>query len=358
MVIQIDGSWGEGGGQIVRLCVALSAIIRTPIIIDNIRYKRSPSGLRPQHETAVRAVARMTDADVKGLAVGSTKLEFSPRNLKGGKLFFDSGTAASTSLILQSIMPITIFANDPVQLEIHGGTNNPWAPITDYLQEVLLPTINKMRFRGSIHLLKRGFYPQGGGIVTLTAQPMNNLTPILLKEKGKIQKIRGLSYSSRLPFHIVERMAKSANKTLLKNGYNEAIINLESLQPKDSNCALNSGCGLILFAELSSGAVIAGDSLGELGKPAEQVGYEAARNLYEQLRTDSPIDKHLGDQLIVYMGLASGSSEIKVSQLTLHTLTCIHIVESILNTRFKVLGERDKPATIICDGIGQKGFNL
>ena len=354
MVIDVDGSWGEGGGQVVRLSVALSALIGKPITICNIRAKRSPPGLRPQHETAVRAVAQMADAEVEGLSVGSTRLSFSPKTSKGGRLFFDAGTAASTSLILQSLMPIMAFSKEPVQVELHGGTNNPWAPAIDYLQGALLPTLARMRFRGSIELVRRGFYPQGGGIVRAAVSPVERLNSIVSTEFGEIRGIRGLSYSSRLPSHIAARMATSANKTIVKDGFKEASIELESLQPRDSRCAINSGCGIILFAELSSGAIICGDSLGEIGKPAEQVGYEAAESLCEQLRTGSPVDKHLGDQLIVYMGLACGLSEVKVSQLTLHTLTCIHVLEEMLDVHFKVFGEKDAPATITCEGIGLK----
>lgn len=352
MVIEIDGSWGEGGGQILRICVALSAVTGKSVRIYNIRAKRSPPGIRPQHETAVRAVTQITDAEVKGLKVGSSELEFFPKTPKGGKFFFDAGTAASTSLILQSLIPTMAFSKEPFNVEIHGGTNNPWAPGVDYVQEVLLPTIAKMGFKGSVELIRRGFYPKGGGIVRAAVNPVGRLSPLILKEFGEIRRIYGLSYSSRLPSHIVDRMAKSANKTLQDAGYRETNIKLECSQPGDKLCAINPGCGIVLFAELSSGAIMGSDSLGEIGKPAERVGQEAAKGLCDQLRTNSPVDEHLGDQLIVYMALASGSSEIRVSELTLHTITCIYVSEQMLGTRFEVFGERGKSAAIVCEGSG------
>lgn len=354
MVIEIDGSWGEGGGQILRVGVALSAVIEKPIRIYDIRAKRSAPGLRPQHETAVRAVAQITGAEVKGLKVGSSELEFSPKKAKGGKFLFDAGTAASTSLILQSLMPTMIFSTESSQIEIHGGTNNPWAPIVDYIQEALLPTIVKMGFRGSIELVRRGFYPRGGGIVKVNTSPIERLDPLVLKEFGEIRRIYGLSYSSRLPIHIVDRMAKSATKTLQDAGYDGTTIRRECLRPSDRRCAIDPGCGIILFAELTSGAIIGSDSLGKINKSAERVGYETARSLIEQLKTSCPIDEHLGDQLIVYMALADGFSEIRVGELTLHTVTCIHVSEQVTDAKFEVFGEVGKQATITCKGIGHK----
>lgn len=230
---------GEGGGQILRVGVALSAVTDTPVRIYDIRAKRPSPGLRPQHERAVRAVAQITNAEVKGLEVGSSELEFSPKKAKGGKFLFDTGTAASTSLILQSLMPTMAFASEPFQTEIRGGTNNPWAPTVDYIRELLLPTIVKMGYTGSIELEKRGFYPRGKGIVKTETIPIEKLNPIILKESGKVRRIRGLSYSSRLPYHIVDRMAKSAAKTLQDAGYPAANISRENLQPGSNRCAID-----------------------------------------------------------------------------------------------------------------------
>ncbi|MDQ1278978.1 MAG: 3-terminal phosphate cyclase [Thermoproteota archaeon] len=350
----MDGSWGEGGGQILRIGVALSAVIDRPIRIYDIRAKRPSPGLRPQHETAVRAVAQITNAEVKGLEIGSSEIEFSPNRAKGGKFLFDTGTAASTSLILQSLMPTMTFASKPFQTEIRGGTNNPWAPTVDYIQEILLPTVKKMGYKGSIELEKRGFYPRGGGIVRADATPIEKLNPIILKESGKVTRIRGLAYSSRLPYHIVDRMAKSATKTLQDAGYPLVTIERENLQPGSNRCAIDPGCGIILFAEFASGAMIGSDNLGRTNKPAERVGYEAANGLIEQLKTGCPVDEHLGDQLIVYMALADGVSEINVSKLTLHTTTCVHVAEQIAKAKFQISGEVGKQATIICKGIGYK----
>lgn len=351
-ITSVDGSYGEGGGQILRVSVALSAVTGKPVKLYSIRAKRSPPGLRPQHATAVEAVAQISNAAVSDLKVGSMEVNFYPQSPKSGEFLFDAGTAASTTLILQSLMPAMAFAPRRISVEVRGGTNAPWAPVVEYLQGVLLPTIGKMGLKGSVDLIRRGFYPRGGGIVRTSVEPVKTLKPIVLTEFGEVLKIRGLSYSSRLPVHIVERMAKSAEQTLREGGYGNLKVELEGLQPDNPKCAIDQGCGIILLAELSSGAIVGSDSLGALGKPAEKVGKEAAIKLLNQLKAEAPVDNHLGDQLIVYMALADGYSKLRVSELTLHTVTCIHVSEKIVGATFEVIGEQGKPATIACNGIG------
>lgn len=341
---------GEGGGQILRVSVALSTILGKPIRIRNVRRRRSPAGLRPQHKTAVAALARMSNASVEGLKIGSTRLTFSPAKLTGGSFFFDTGTAGSISLILQSLIPVMAFSTRRFRVEVRGGTNNPLAPPVDYLDCVLLPTVSKMGLKASIHLLKRGFYPRGGGIVQAEVEPIKQLKPIILNEFKELREITGVSYSSRLPCHIVERMAESAGKTLAGEGHKDAKIRLECLQPNDRKCARDPGTGIMLSANLLPQGILGSDSLGEIGKPAEQVGWEAASNLINQLATASPVDRFLGDQLIIYMALASGASTIRVSELTSHTITCMTVSKIVAGARFNVTGRQGKPATITCGG--------
>ena len=350
MVLEIDGSMGEGGGQILRVSVALSTILGKPIRIDNIRRRRSPPGLRPQHKTAVAALAQMSNAAVEGLKIGSTRLTYDPGKLTGGSCFFDTGTAGSVSLILQSLLPVMAFSTRRFYVEVRGGTNNPLAPPVDYLQGVLLPTVSRMGLQASIQLLKRGFYPRGGGIVRAEVEPVKQLTPLVLTECKAIQKIAGVSYSSRLPCHIVERMADSVGKTLAAEGHKDVNLRLECLQPHDRKCARDPGAGILLVAHLLPHGILGSDSLGELGKPAERVGWEAASNLLRQLAAASPVDMFLGDQLIIYMALASGASTIRVSELTSHTVTCMAVSQLIAGVRFNVAGRQGTPATITCGG--------
>jgi RNA 3'-terminal phosphate cyclase (ATP) len=351
-IFSLDGSIGEGGGQVLRTAIALSAMMMKPIRIYNIRAKRSPQGLRPQHMTAVKAVAWLADADVKGLSVGSSEVVFIPKRLRGGKTTFDAGTAGSTTLILQSLMPAMAFAEERVEAEIRGGTNNPMAPAFEYLSYVLLPVLRQMGCNFSLELMRRGFYPRGQGIVRVRSEPVDYLKPIRLTEFSGIEKISGISYSCRLPGHIAERMARSASKFLSANGYENTDISLEVLQADAPKCSVDPGCGIILFARTKDGNIIASDSLGRLGVPAEKIGEEAAADLVKQLNAKAPVDKHLGDQLVIWTAIAKGHSEYRVTELTLHTLTSIEVCKRLTGAEFVVEGTIGEPGRIYCKGIG------
>lgn len=354
MWLEIDGSIGEGGGQILRNAVALSAVLLKPIKVKNIRAKRDNPGLRPQHLTAVKAVAEMASAEVQGLAIGSTTITFRPTSRpRGGSMKFDAGTAGSTTLMLQSLMPTMSFASGPVQLELRGGTNNPMAPPVEYLRDVLLPMVERMGGKFTVELVKRGFYPRGGGIVRVESRPVDRLKPLRLVEFRGVKRVRGLSFSCRLPGHIVERMADSAERILRKEGYDVEVVR-EALQPNDPRCSIDPGCGIILLAELNDGVVIGVDRLGEKGVPAERIGQEASEDLLEQLRREAPVDRHLGDQLVIWACLADGVSEYRVTELTTHTTTSITLCRMFADNRVEVEGEEGGPAKIIIEGIGLK----
>ncbi|MEM0452088.1 MAG: RNA 3'-terminal phosphate cyclase [Nitrososphaerota archaeon] len=354
MFVEIDGSMGEGGGQILRNAVALSAVLLKPIKIKNIRVKRSNPGLRPQHLTAVKAVATLSSAEVAGLKVGSLEIVFNPKSRpKGGVIEFDAGTAGSTTLMLQSLMPTMAFASESVEVKLIGGTNNPMAPPVEYLQWVLMPILEKMGCRFRVELLKRGFYPRGGGVVKACSDPVDILKPVKIVEFKGVKKIRGLSYSCRLPGHIAERMASTSEKILRENGY-DVEIRREVLQPNDSKCSMDPGCGIILLAELGDGFVIGVDKLGEKGVPAEKIAEEASRELLEELSSEAPVDKHLGDQLVIWACLAEGTSQYRVTKLTKHTTTSLELCRILTNAKIEIDGIEGKPATITIEGIGLK----
>jgi RNA 3'-terminal phosphate cyclase (ATP) len=356
-MVEIKGDMLEGGGQLLRISTAISAIIKKSLVITNIRANRTPPGLRAQHLNAVKAIGKLTSAEIEGLALGSDKIKFIPRISVGGNLTVDVGTAGSTSLVLQALMPVAAFAPEPVSLEVNGGTNNSKAPAIEYIQNVVIPIISKMGYQGSVDLIKRGFYPKGMGKIIASCNPIEKLKPLILKEMGTPIKIWGLSYSCRLPSHISERMAKSAQKLLAKEGY-DSTISIESLDKHDVKCSIDPGCGIILFSTLSSGGVLGSDALGKLGKTAEKVGEEAASHMLNNLEQSSPIDRFLSDQLIIYNALADGKSEMKVAQLTLHTLTCIELCKQLLGAVFQIDGRIDEPSYITCSGIGISNKNI
>jgi RNA 3'-terminal phosphate cyclase (ATP) len=347
LMIEIDGSIGEGGGQVLRVCLALSALTRKSVKIKNIRINRTNPGLRSQHLTAIRAVAEVTAAKVSGLAIGSSEIIFSPGAMHGGTFHFDAKTAGSTTLILQALLPVLAFADQRSSVTLIGGTNNPLAPQADYVINVLNPVLARMGFLYQLRLVKRGFYPRGGGLIHVFTEPVDVLHPINIVDMGSPRQIRGVSHSRNLPEHVVERQADAAILSCSRAGYHNISIVRDAGQRAESP---STGSGVVLWAETSTGGRLAGDALGARGKPAEQVGEEAAAGLLAQLSTGAPFDAHLGDQLIVWLALANGRSRIKTAKLTLHAVTAMKVTETLTGCQFKTRGEIGTPGTIQCLG--------
>ena len=355
--VEIDGSYGEGGGQILRTAVALSALTGKPVRVYNIRAKRPNPGLQAQHLTGVKAVAMISKARVDGLRIRSTEITMYPQRITGGNFSFDVGTAGSISLVLQSVLPALAFAAAPSSLKITGGTDVAWSPPIDYMRNVFFKLLAKMGYHVDCEVKRRGHYPKGGGQVVVYTHPVEKLSPITLMDLGEVQRIQGVSHCVRLPRHVAERQASTARRVLEAEGYRDVEIAVESYPPgRDPH--LGPGSGIVLWAETSTGTVIGADALGERGKPAEKVGEEAAAKLLEELRLGAAVDKHASDMLIPYMAVADGSSSIKTSELTMHTATAIHVVESFLPVKFEVEGKLGSPAVIRVNGVGMRNPSL
>ncbi len=354
-MIEVDGSIGEGGGQVLRTSIALSALLGEPVKIFNIRAKRSPPGLKAQHITGVKAVASLVGAEVEGLELGSQVLTFVPKERRGGSFSFDVGTAGSISLVLQALLPAAAFAPSPVELTVRGGTDVKWAPPIDYMKHVFAPIMAKMGYSVSIEVVRRGHYPRGGGIVKVRANPVSTLSPLRLEKRGAITRIRGISHCVRLPSHVAKRQAYAAYRLLKEEGFGGDLhIDVESYPPnKDPH--LGPGSGIVLWAETDRGCVLGADALGERGKPAEQVGEEAAGKLLKELRGKATVDIHMADMLIPYMAIADGESVIRTRELTLHAFTNIKITEMITGVKFEVQGTLGAPAIIRVKGISFTG---
>ncbi len=330
VVVEIDGSMGEGGGQILRYSLGFSAVTLKPVRIYNVRAKRSNPGLRPQHLTAVKALQEITDATVRGARVGSMEVYFEPHRRKPGNYVFNIGTAGSVTLVLQAILPALIFSGGYSRVEITGGTDVPWSPPIDYFRYVFVHNISLFGIRINVKLYRRGHYPRGGGHVVVEVEPLRGfLKPIRIIERGEIRSIRGISHAVRLPRHVAERQARSAARIISEELGVEPEIIIESYPPrKDPH--LGPGSGIVLYADVSSGTRIGSDSLGARGKRAEVVGEEAANKLLEELGSGMAFDSHMGDMLIPYMFLARGMSVAGVSKLTSHTLTAIEVSKIFL----------------------------
>jgi len=350
-IIEIDGSIGEGGGQVLRTAIALSALSMKPVKIYNIRAKRPNPGLRPQHMEGVRALATLTRAKVEGLKPGSTTLTFHPKTRASGKIKVNIGTAGSISLVLQAILPALAFSPEKTEIEITGGTDVKWSPPIDYIKHVFLPHLTRMGYHVEVHVLRRGHYPKGGGKVRVIAKPVRKINPIRAVELGEIVKIEGISHCVRLPRHVAERQANAARSFLEKAGFTNVNIGVEWYKPEEDR-HLGPGSGIVLWASSNRGAILGSDALGERGKRAENVGVEAARKLVSEISKRAPIDRHLGDMLPPYMAIASGLSEILVTELTLHAETNIAIIEKILGVKFQVEKHRNGRAKIKVHGLG------
>lgn len=341
-MIEIDGSYGEGGGQILRTSIALSAVLHEPVRIFNVRIKRPKPGLAQQHLTGIKAMQKITNAEVGGAEVGSTEVKFSPRAIEPGKYVINVGTAGSISLVLQTLLLPCAFAKDAIELKITGGTDVAWSPSMDYVRHIFYQIVAKMGYRVKIEVLKRGYYPRGNGEVVAKVFPVEKFKSLQLVDGGNLIKIKGIAHSSNLPCHIVEREIKAAKSALGR----------ECEIAGECSKYFSTGTGITLWAEYES-SVLGGSAIGEIGKPAEKVGEEAARMLLEEMQSNATLDSHMGDQIIPYIALAEGESEIAVSRLTNHLKTNIYIVEKILGSRFEI-SEREGKHYISVEGVGFK----
>lgn len=350
-MIEIDGAFGEGGGQILRTSIALSALTMQPVSIDNIRAGRPKPGLKRQHLAGIEVLAQLVKADVKGLEVGSTQIEFTPRERKGGRFSYDVGTAGSISLILQAALPTAALSPEPVQFDLIGGTDVAWSPPIDYMRDVFVHTLHTMGPVVDISLTRRGHFPRGGGKVTCTITPVEKIEPIERERFGDLQEVRGISHCVRLPPHVAERQANSARDRLNERGIIDVLIEKESYK-KQEDRHLGPGSGIVIWAESVSGIRLGADSLGAKGKPAEDVGIECANHLLKELSTGMAVDSHLCDMLIPYLALADGVSRIGVTEITSHLKTNIWAARKLLDADVSLQGELGEPGKLVVSGTG------
>ncbi len=340
-MLVMDGSYGEGGGQILRTSVALSALLGEPIRVENIRSNRPKPGLAQQHLTGLKALARLTDADTKGIELGSTSIEFAPRHIRPGRYEIEIGTAGSISLILQVASLPAAFAGGEVELDITGGTDVPWSPPMDYVRSVFYPTLGRMGYFASIEIARRGHYPKGGGKARIEISSIRYLKPLELAERGELIGIRGVAHAINLKEHVAERMAKAARGALKDYPCDIAL---------ETGTGLSAGAGITLWAEFEN-AVLGSSALGKLGKPAEEVGSEGGMGLLREIESAATLDVHMGDQIVPYMAIARGKSRAIVRELTNHLLTNIHVVEKILGVKFHTT-PLEKGFSLEVEGIG------
>jgi len=356
-MVEIDGSVMEGGGQILRMSVGLSALLRRPIKIHGIRAGRSSPGLKAQHLTGISLVRDLTAGKLTGGTFGSTQISFRPGALQGGQYNADTKSAGAVCLLAQISMPCALFAPSQVCLNLRGGTNADMAPQIDEYTEIFLPNIAKFGFEFEFEVVRKGFFPKGGGEVNFFLSPVKELRAIQMTEVGRITEVRGWSFSAgSLPVRVAERMSSSCRSHLAEAdcpALRGIEVGIETYK-EDTATAQGSGSGIVLVARTSTGCILGGSALGSPRVAAESTGRKAAEELLEAVEAGGTVDKYIQDQMIIFMALARGESRLLCGPITLHTETAIHIAETLTGARFRVCPSPGTQNTwlISCTGIG------
>ncbi|HEX6253420.1 MAG TPA: RNA 3'-terminal phosphate cyclase [Nitrososphaera sp.] len=340
-LVKIDGSQGEGGGQILRTAISLSAITGKPIEVTNIRANRTSPGLRPQHMAGIRIIADLFHARAENLKVGAEWIRFSPSDkFEGGSIKFDIGTAGSIPLILMTVVPAVSLSNNSLQIEVTGGTDVKASPTIDYIKYIVAKSYLSIGPKFSVDILKRGYYPKGGGVVQCTIKPCKTPGTIELLATGYLEP-KIISVCSQLPVHVAKRQISSA---------------LIALEKKDIRCSnytasietsISPGSSILVYSASDFGLYVGGDSIGELGKRAEAVGTEAAMRFLDSTLAQATVDPFLADMLVIPLALSKGKSRYRVARVTQHLLTNLHIVSEIVRCKYSIEQQQQRGGSYV-----------
>jgi len=334
-MIEIDGSRGEGGGQILRTSLGLSLLTGQPVRLLRIRAGREKPGLMRQHLTAVLAAAQIGSARVLGAELASLELEFHPGTVRPGRHRFAIGTAGSTSLVLQTILPALLAAQGESEIELEGGTHNPLAPPFEFLERCFAPVLRRMGAELEVSLERHGFYPAGGGLLRARVAGGRTLQPIQLEERGALRARRARGLLARLPRAIAERELERVRQRLGWSAAECEIVEVESNGP---------GNALSLELECEHATEIA-TAFGEKSVPASRVADLAAEQMRAYLDSQAPVGIHLADQLLIPLALAGGGSLLTLPP-SLHTRTNAEIVQRFLPVRIQIEPRGERAARI------------
>lgn len=329
--LTIDGSYGEGGGQVLRSSLAMSLVTGCPFAIEHIRARRKKPGLMRQHLAAVRAAAEVGRAEVTGAVIGSQKLTFRPREAAPGTYTFRVGTAGSATLVLQTVLPALLLAEGESDLTLEGGTHNPLAPPWDFLAKSYLPLIGRMGPVVETRLVRPGFYPAGGGQFHVHVRPAGQLGRLELLRRGEVHARRVRAIVANLPRHIAQRECATIAK---KADWRDAQLTIEEVVD-------SPGPGNVVLLELESEhvtEVFAG--FGQIGVRAETVALRALGEARDYLAAGVPVGRHLADQLLLPLGIGahfgSGGGIFRTMPLSLHATTHIDMMHRFLDIKVEV----------------------
>ncbi len=329
--MEIDGS---DGGQILRTSIALAAIKKIPCRIFNIRKSRPKPGLQPQHLVSIQNVAKLCGGFLEGDIIGSDEIKFYPAEISAKDLYIKIETAGSITLCVQSLLPVILFAEKPIKISFEGGgTDVPFSPTIDHFRYVFLKILENMGAKVNLEILKRGYFPAGGAQIEakiLKEVSGVGLKPLHLINRGKFEKISVISGAckSLSEKKVAERQTAGVREILgkLKLPIEERIEYYDTNSPGSQIC---------LIAEFEN-TRIGTDNLGKLGQRAEDVGREAALQLLKEQKSEACLDKYLADQILPYLALASGESQVKVSEITPHLKTNILVIEKFIQGKFEI----------------------
>jgi len=324
-MITINGSFGEGGGQILRTSLALSLVTGQAFRIQNIRAGRQKPGLLRQHLTAVEAAAKVGGAAVDGAALGSKELAFKSGKVRAGEYRFSVGTAGSATLVLQTVLPALIIGKEPSRLTLEGGTHNPHAPPFDFLERAFLPLLNRMGPQVSAKLDRAGFFPAGGGRFTVDITPVEKLNSLDLQSRGESKGRAARAIISNLSPGVANRELKVVSEKL---GWSRECLHMEEVESNGPGNALLLELAFENITEVFTG-------FGERGVLAETVAENAIQEVRDYLASGVPVGEHLADQLLIPIALA-GKGSFLTAKLSRHTRTNIEVVSKFLNTQFQI----------------------
>ncbi len=329
--ISIDGSYGEGGGQIVRTACALSSITGIPCRIYNIRKNRKKPGLGHQHVLGLKALALLCGGELSGDSLGSTEIMLVPGRISVASLDVEIVTAGSITLLLQTLLLPAFFAHGAVRISFHGGaTDTFFSPVIDYHRFVFSNILERLGLKSSTEITRRGFYPRGGAEVGVEVTP-GRISNWRCKERGRLRKVLIMSGAADIlkERRVAERQAESAEKTL-GFGPDVPVKSVIEYFP-----ALSAGSTITISGEFENTA-IGSDSLGRPGKRAEAVGGEAARMFLDEFNSGACLDAHAADQVLPYLSLGEGESLFTTSRISKHTETNIWVLNRFLDRRIEV----------------------
>ena len=330
--LEIDGSFGEGGGQTVRIATSFSIILNQPIHVTNVRGARKVPGLRPQHAATLRILRDICGGSLEGCNVGSTEFTFAPGTLENlSPASLDLGTAGSITLVLQALVPAVALSKASLELELIGGTDVPWSPTSDYISTVLGQCLRSIGITFSLEVSRRGYYPKGGGRATARIEPCAEVRALQLTSRRREPSppISIVSRAGSLPRHVAERQVAAAASTLARNGLRAKTTSVHSEN------SLSPGSS-ILISCLGDSCYIGSDSIGARGKPAERVGSEAAANFARTFDSPACVDANLADMVAPLLCLAREPSSLVTSQATGHLRTSLQVATQFVEADFSV----------------------